>query len=208
MGYISLRPAKGRRCFSSGVIEGVIEETCARIGDAELRWVFGNCFPNTLDTTVTFGEEEGGADTFIITGDIDAMWLRDSTNQVWPYLRFSKECPKLRALVRGLIWRQATCVLRDPYANAFYRTEERISQWKSDRTKMLPGVHERKYELDSLASVLRLAAGYFEATGDSTPFDGHFLASVDAILKTIQAEQAGTPEQIHPAYSFAARGGM
>ena len=135
------------------------------------------------------------------------MWLRDSTNQVWPYLPFAKRCPKLRLLLHGLIRRQATCILRDPYANAFYRTPDKISQWKSDHTTMLPGVHERKYELDSLASVLRLAVGYYEATQDPAPFNAHFLSSLDLILNTIQAEQAGTPEQIHPTYSFARSGG-
>ncbi len=207
----SNRPPAEKRTFTSPVIERVIAETRAQIADPELAWLFENCFPSTLDTTVTFTEnassENGGSgrgeDTFIITGDIDAMWLRDSTNQVWPYLAFAKECPKLRALFRGLIARQARCVLLDPYANAFYRDATRESQWKSDHTTMLPGVHERKYELDSLASVLRLATGYFEATADPTPFDAAILAALTKILDTIQNEQAGTPEQINPHYSFA-----
>ncbi len=201
----SLRPPVVDRSFTSPVIEQVIADTCAKIANPELAWLFANCFPNTLDTTITFtpNDPHNHPDTFVITGDIDAMWLRDSTNQVWPYLPFAKDCPKLRALLHGLIRRQATCILRDPYANAFYRTADKISQWKSDHTTMLPGVHERKYELDSLASVLRLAAGYYEATHDAAPFDTHFLFSLRVILDTIQAEQAGTPEQIQPRYSFA-----
>ncbi len=184
-------------------------ETAGQIADPDLAWLFSNCFPNTLDTTVTHSGGDGAADsanredTFIITGDIDAMWLRDSTNQVWPYLPYAKECAKLRALFRGLIRRQARCVLLDPYANAFYKTPDRISEFKSDHTEMKPGVHERKYELDSLASVLRLATGYFETTGDATAFDTDFYAALDRIFQTITDEQAGTPEQIHPYYSFA-----
>lgn len=196
------RPPAEKRTFTSPVIENVIAETRSKIADPELAWLFENCFPNTLDTTVTF-TPNGGEDTFIITGDIDAMWLRDSTNQVWPYLPFAKECPKLRAMLRGLILRQAQCALLDPYANAFYRDATRESQWKSDHTDMKPGVHERKYELDSLASVLRLAAGYFDATGDATVIDDTFAAAITKILETITNEQAGTPEQIHPHYSFA-----
>ena len=164
--------------------------------------MFGNCFPNTLDTTVDFNMVDGRPDTYIITGDIDAMWLRDSTNQVWPYVSLAKDDPAIRDLIRGLMRRQARCVLLDPYANAFYRTPDKVSQWKSDHTAMKPGVHERKYELDSLASVLRLAAGYHEATGDATPFDEQFRAAIRRIIQTIRDEQAGTPEQIHPHYNF------
>ncbi|MGN6368545.1 MAG: glycoside hydrolase family 125 protein [Phycisphaerae bacterium] len=205
MTFISQRPPLEKRTFTSPVIEQVITDTCAKIADPELAWLFQNCFPNTLDTTISHTEDNGSGkpDTFIITGDIDAMWLRDSTNQVWPYLPFAKHCPKLRALLRGLIHRQAKCVLLDPYANAFYRDPSRISPWKSDHTTMKPGVHERKYELDSLAAVLRLAAGYFEATQDATPFDDEFLQSLQLILDTITHEQLGSSEQPYPLhYSF------
>ncbi len=205
MEFISQRPPVEKRLFISPVIEEQIARIARRIADPELAWLFTNCFPNTLDTTVQFTEDRGDGkpDTFVITGDIDAMWLRDSTNQVWPYLPFAGDCPKLRAMLCGLIHRQARCVLLDPYANAFYRDASRISPWKSDQTEMKPGVHERKYELDSLASVLRLATGYFEATGDRTPFDEEFLRAVRLIVETIRYEQAGTAEQVHPRYSFA-----
>ena len=207
MNYISNRPPAEKRCFTSPVIERVISETAAKIADPELAWLFSNCLPNTLDTTITFTPDDGTGhpDTFVITGDIDAMWLRDSTNQVWPYLPFAKECPKLHTarLLHGLIRRQAKCVLIDPYANAFYRTPDKISQWNSDHTLMKPGVHERKYELDSLAAVLRLAAGYHEATQDPAPFDDLFLESLTLILDTIQHEQLGSNEQPYPLhYSF------
>ena len=206
--FDSRRPPLEKRTFTSPVIERVISETAARIADPELAWLFSNCLPNTLDTTITFTPDDGtggggNPDTFVITGDIDAMWLRDSTNQVWPYIPFAKECPKLRALLHGLIRRQAKCVLLDPYANAFYRDPERQSPWKSDHTLMKPGIHERKYELDSLAAVLRLAAGYYEATHDPTPFDDLFLESLTLILDTITHEQLGSNEQPYPLhYSF------
>src|ERR1051325_200475 len=148
MTFTSQRPGPDKRCFTSPVIETVIAGTCAKIKDPELAWLFANCLPNTLDTTVTFvpaaQSDDGKPDTFIITGDIDAMWLRDSTNQVWPYVQFANRCPKLKAMLRGLIHRQAQCVLLDPYANAFYQDCTRESQWKHDHTTMKCGVHERK----------------------------------------------------------------
>jgi meiotically up-regulated gene 157 (Mug157) protein len=61
------------------------------VADKELGWLFENCFPNTLDTTVTHAMTNGKPDTYVITGDIDAMWMRDSSAQVWPYLQFANE---------------------------------------------------------------------------------------------------------------------
>ncbi len=104
----------------------------------------------------------GGPDTYVITGDIDAMWLRDSSAQVWPYLPLTKEDESLRQLIAGVINRQTRCVLLDPYANAFYKDETKISDWKSDLTDMKPGVHERKWEIDSLCYTIRLALRLLE----------------------------------------------
>ena len=76
--------------------------------------MFENCYPNTIDTTVDYEIIDGKPDTFIITGDIDAMWLRDSTAQVWPYLPLVKKDVKIKNLIKGLINRQAKCVIRIP----------------------------------------------------------------------------------------------
>ena len=85
------RPAPGARRFTSPAVEAAIARVGARIADPKLRLMFGNCLPNTLDTTVFPGSYEGHPDTFVITGDIDAMWLRDSSAQVWPYLPFARD---------------------------------------------------------------------------------------------------------------------
>ncbi|MBV9866270.1 MAG: glycoside hydrolase family 125 protein [Abitibacteriaceae bacterium] len=200
--FTSCRPPVKNRCFSSPVIEDVIERVAGSIHDQELAWLFANCFPNTLDTTVTLGkDEQGRPDTFVITGDIDAMWLRDSTNQVWPYLPFVTEDPALKTLIEGVIHRQVQCVLLDPYANAFYR-EPTLGHWQSDITTMKPGVHERKYELDSLCAVLRLSYGYYAVAQDITCFDADWVRAVELILATIRNGQAGTGEQVEPPYTF------
>ena len=121
--------------------------------------MFEKCFPNTLDTTLFFDGQSSLPDTFIITGDIDAMWLRDSSSQVWPYLRFAKQDPRLQAMLQGVVRRQAKSILIDPYANAFMRTTEdpALSWARKDDTTMIPGVAERKWEVDSLCHVVRLA---------------------------------------------------
>lgn len=200
--FQSQRPVAAERCFSSSAIEDAIQNVSATVRDPEIAWLFANCFPNTLDTTVTASEDaQGRPDTFVITGDIDAMWLRDSTNQVWPYLRFASRDAPLQTLLRGVIHRQVACVLLDPYANAFYRTPV-AGHWQSDHTEMKPGVHERKYELDSLCAVLRLSHGYFQATRDTTPFDADWLRAVELIVETMRVQQAGTGELDELPYRF------
>lgn len=94
--YIDQRPDLKDRCFKSKAVENKIKEVVAYIQDEELAWLFSNCYPNTLDTTVFFEEKDGEPDSYVITGDIDAMWLRDSTAQVWPYLPLINEDQKLK----------------------------------------------------------------------------------------------------------------
>ena len=82
--FKSNRPLPENRTFSSEAVEEIIIKVKQGIRNPELSWLFENCFPNTLDTTVDFEIKDGKPDAFIITGDIDAMWLRDSTAQIWP----------------------------------------------------------------------------------------------------------------------------
>ena len=188
-GYESRRPETAARLFVSEAVEKKIEQTAAQISDPKLCWMFRNCFPNTLDTTVHYGKDENGEDdTFIFTGDIAAMWLRDSAAQVWPYLALAAEDSQLQAMIRGLILRQFKCILLDPYANAFYR-DAVTGEWASDFTVMLPGVHERKWEIDSLCYPIRLAYAYWKATGDDSVFDERWLSVVDAVLQTFREQQ-------------------
>lgn len=187
--FKSRRPKKEERNFVSQEVERIIAEVKPQIKDKELAWLFENCFPNTLDTTIDFEIIDGKPDTFVITGDIDAMWLRDSTAQVWPYMPLIRKDEKLKNLVKGLINRQVKCVLLDPYANAFYKDKTKISEWKSDKTQMLPGVHERKWEIDSLCYVIRLANEYYQITGDSSIFNSDWDNAMHLIVQTLKTEQ-------------------
>jgi meiotically up-regulated gene 157 (Mug157) protein len=190
--YKSLRPQPSKRNFKSKAIDEAIAEFKAKVNNKELCWLFENCFPNTLDTTVFYDEPNGVPDTYVITGDINAMWLRDSSAQVWPYLTFIKNDEKLQRLVAGVIHRQAHCIIKDPYANAFYKDDNKVSEWKSDHTDMKPGIHERKWEIDSLCYPIRLAHRYWEITGDKIPFDQTWKQSIELILNTFTAQQRKT----------------
>jgi hypothetical protein len=181
------RPAPAQRCFRSDAVEGEIARIAA-LAEPELAWLFGNCFPNTLDTTVRHGERDGGPDTFVITGDIDAMWLRDSTAQVWPYLPLCRRDAALARLVAGVVRRQAALVRIDPYANAF-NDGPTGRGWQRDQTAMKPELHERKWEIDSLCYVVRLAHGYWRATDDASCFDGPWCDAMLRIMDTLQAQQ-------------------
>jgi meiotically up-regulated gene 157 (Mug157) protein len=187
--FVSKRPPLSERKFTSEAVEAAIAKVKKQIADPELAWLFENCFPNTLDTTVDFEIIDGKPDTYVITGDIDAMWLRDSTAQVWPYLPLIKDDKHLQQLIAGVINRQVKCIHLDPYANAFYKDPNKISEWKSDLTKMKPGIHERKWEIDSLCYPVRLAHQYWKDTGDTTPFDKQWEESIALILKTFTEQQ-------------------
>ncbi len=186
--FSSRRPPAPQRKFTSEAVEAKIAEVAKTIADPELAWLFENCFPNTLDTTVRTGTIEGKPDTFVITGDIPAMWLRDSTAQVWPYLPLAKEDPKLKTLLAGVIHRQARCIRIDPYANAF-NFGPTGSEWAKDHTRMKPELHERKWEIDSLCYPVRLAHGYWKTTGDASIFDDDWQAAVALIVQTFRAQQ-------------------
>ena len=159
-----------KRKFRSQAVDAAIEEFQSKVGNKELAWLFGNCFPNTLDTTVDFQMLDGRPDTYVITGDIDAMWLRDSSAQVYPYLHFIKQDEPLKQLIAGVINRQTRCILKDPYANAFYKEDTKVGEWSTDLTDMQPGIHERKWEIDSLCYPIRLAHEYWKTCGDSAPW--------------------------------------
>ena len=184
------RPAPEKRCFRSEAVEKQIVDLKDKLTavDPKLYWMFANCFPNTLDTTVRYSKKEGDDDTFVITGDIDAMWLRDSAAQVWPYLRYVGMDEPLRRLIRGVIRRQFSCILIDPYANAF-NDGPKGSHWQSDETEMKPELHERKYEIDSLCYPVRLAYAYWKKTGDATIFDEKWLKAVRSIISVFKDQQ-------------------
>jgi uncharacterized protein len=190
--FTSRRPPPGKRLFTSPAVERQIARVKSAIRDPKLAWLFENCYPNTLDTTVHIDTLDGRLDTFIVTGDIDAMWLRDSSAQVWPYLPLAARDEALRRMYRGLIRRHALCISIDPYANAFLADPRGATPlvWaRHDRTDMKPGVAERKWEIDSLCWPIRLAHGYWQATGDLAPFDDEWRAAMRAVPETFRQQQ-------------------
>lgn len=186
------RPGPAKRRFRSKSVDAAVarmHKLLDRSGHAsKLATLFDNCYPNTLDTTVFVDTLGGRPDTFVITGDIDAMWLRDSAAQVEPYLRFAAEDAPLRQVIAGVINRQTKCVLIDPYANAFNRGPTG-SHWASDKTEMKPELHERKFEVDSLCYTIRLAHGFWKATGDTSCFDADWQRATRLIVDTFRVMQ-------------------
>ena len=186
--FVCKRPPLGSRNFTSKAVEATILSIKQQIRDPKLAWMFENCFPNTLDTTVEQGTLNGKPDTFVITGDIHAMWLRDSTAQVWPYLPLVNDDADLKKLIAGVIHRQTYSILLDPYANAFNKNKEG-GEWMSDFTDMKPELHERKWEIDSLCYTVRLAHEYWKKTGDTTVFDQDWRQAAGLIYTTFTEQQ-------------------
>lgn len=182
------RPALSARKFTSEAVEKKIAAVKSRIKDQKLAWMFENCYPNTLDTTCEHKMKDGKPDTFVITGDIHAMWLRDSSAQVYPYVVLAKEDKKLQTMLEGVIRRQTDCILIDPYANGFNEGPTG-SEWESDHTDMKKELHERKWEIDSLCYPIRLAYHYWKETGDTTPFDDKWVKAIETIYSTFIEQQ-------------------
>ena len=186
--YICQRPKEKDRLFKSDAVEKKIKEIKSMLKNPYLAWMFENCFPNTLDTTVHFRKLNGKPDTFVYTGDIHAMWLRDSGAQVWPYVQLANNDPKLKEMLEGVIRRQFLCINIDPYANAF-NDGPVGGHWQSDLTDMKMELHERKWEIDSLCYPIRLAYHYWQVTGDASIFDEVWLEAIGNVLKTFKEQQ-------------------
>lgn len=189
--YVSRRPPVSERRFVSEAVEREIERVCAALTNEKLKWMFRNCYPNTLDTTVRYRESaDGQPDTYIYTGDIAAMWLRDSGAQVWPYVHLAAEDEPLRRMIAGVIRRQFRLINIDPYANAFNDgpTGEGVDT-DYPGNEQSPWVFERKWEIDSHCYPIRLAAEYLRVTGDESVFDDEWLRAVRNMLRTFGEQQ-------------------
>ena len=195
--YSSNRPKEKQRLFRSTAVEKEIARVQKLLKNRKLSWMFANCFPNTLDTTVHFRKgSDGKPDTFVYTGDIHAMWLRDSGAQVWPYVQLANNDPKLKEMLAGVILRQFKCINIDPYANAYNDGALPDGHWMSDLTDMKPELHERKWEIDSLCYPLRLAYHYWQVTGDTSVFGAEWLEAIRNIYTTFcqqQRKEGGGP---------------
>ncbi|TDE92838.1 glycoside hydrolase family 125 protein [Occultella glacieicola] len=131
---------------------------------------------------------EPGTDVFVLTGDIPAMWLRDSAAQVRPYLPLAAEDPGLADVLVSLVRRQVRSILLDPYANAFNARPDGAGH-RDDDTEMDRGVWERKYEVDSLCFPLQLAHQVWRFTGRTDHLDTEFARAADLIIETWRVEQ-------------------
>ena len=156
-----------------------------RATDDKIAVMFARALTSTLETTV---HREPDGTTFVITGDIPAMWLRDSTAQLGPYLLLLADAPELLDLIIGLLRRQFQYIRHDPYANAFNR-EANGNAYRADDLDADPWVWERKYEIDSLAFPVLLAHRVWRQTGSTAFADETFRAALEAIVDTLRTEQ-------------------
>lgn len=193
-------------------MEKVIEDLTTKMVDKDLARIFENAFPNTLDTTVSWhvdglekkSEKEPeyvdgqweGAQSFIVTGDINAEWLRDSTNQLAQYQGLARKEKALEKLILGAINTQAEFVIESPYCNAFqppspsYQPSNGNGQADDVHPAYEPSkVFECKYELDSLAHFLALGTTFYKNTGSKAFLTKRWYLALEAVLEVLE-EQA------------------
>lgn len=167
-------------------IERILQDVKEKLeGEPKLYEMFKNCYTNTLNNTVKRLED---GTTYVITGDIPAMWLRDSAAQLRPYLVAAKEDEEIADILVGLVKRQFLYINIDPYANAF-NEEANGNCWEKDETEMNDWIWERKYEVDSLCYPIQFAYLIWKNTGRADQFDNSFRSGVRKILKVFQTEQ-------------------
>ncbi|WP_322923235.1 glycoside hydrolase family 125 protein [Paenibacillus campi] len=168
-------------------VKAVLEEAECRLQHRpRLAQQFRNCFPNTLETTTKL---LGDGTTFVITGDIPALWLRDSVEQLMHYVPLCRDDESLQRIISGLIRRHLFYLSIDPYANAFNETANDWHWDPADETEMGAWVWERKFELDSLCFTVRLAYHYWKTSGKTDIFDGGFKQGLRTIYELWRTEQ-------------------
>lgn len=155
-----------------------------RTGSEKIAAILERALANTLDTTLQSSDQG----IFVITGDIPAMWLRDSACQMRPYLLFCQQHPELQRMISGVIEQQMYFITQDPYANAFNRSPDG-SGHQQDLTEMQPQIWERKYEIDSLCYPLQLAWLFWKITGVTHHFSNTFTQACTLILELWETEQ-------------------
>lgn len=178
----------------------------------------GQPFVNIAQTPITIKPQQAVSNysTFIVTGDINAMWLRDSYRQVSPYIRICKGDTALQNLLLGLIATQAEQITQFPYCNAFHPPRRSELPFDSDsniKDRVHPKVDhnvvfECKYELDSLASFFALSSEYFATTQDSSFVTDMWVDAVRTVLRVIKEQSQATYSNdgqgsaTAPLYSF------
>ncbi|CCE86422.1 Piso0_004911 [Millerozyma farinosa CBS 7064] len=203
--YPYMRPAPKCRTFTSKAVETIIEDLKSKVEDEDLGRLIENCLPNTLDTTILWHRPSSKSNSpsdpqsFVVTGDIHAEWLRDAARQLSVYQPFVKYDDKLRDLIKGAINTQAFYINQSPYCNAFHPPPgSGVKRGDSAKDKVLPPVNWRyvfecKYELDSLASFLTLSNEYYANSGHDTSFiNDAWLSAYKRVLVVLQRESSPT----------------
>lgn len=196
------RPDEQCRTFTSPLVEVVIKTFNEKIEDPDLARLFENCFPNTLDTTIRWHQDKTDTDvpqTFVVTGDITAEWLRDAQRQLSLYQPLAVRDDRLKSLLLGAIHTQAKFVNKAPYCNAFNPPENSGIQAEDNRQNdiVFPPFDERhvfecKYELDSVASFMSLANEYYTATSDTSFVTDEWKQAIKNLLQVIEEQSLAT----------------
>jgi len=200
------------------MVEKIIEDITDKMVDKDMARLFENAFPNTLDTTIrwhvdgttkhtelkarTTTKDTGkwdGPQSFVVTGDINAEWLRDSTNQLLQYQPLAKSDEKIYNLILGAINTQAEYVIESPYCNAFQPpAPSKLSASQNGQEDYVHPTYEPsfvfecKYELDSLAHFLTLGNTFYNHTKSTDFLTPRWYKALDTLLTVLDQQSQST----------------
>lgn len=165
----------------------IIAQKLRNLGRPGLAELYEHCYRSTIDTTV---RQMDDGTIFLVTGDIPAMWLRDSSAQVRHYLRWAACNNTAAQLIEKLLQRQFAYIGIDAYANAF-NPAPNAACYEKDQTNIehSPWVWERKYEIDSLCYPFHLTYDFWKETGKTTWNNDTFQIAVHKTLDVWRTEQ-------------------
>lgn len=178
--------------------EWIMQASETKMMNSKLAAMFNNTY--TFTATRTWSLMEDGT-VFVHTGDIKQMWLRDSSQQMRPYLPLAKKSERVSAVFSAVFKRMARFFVEDQYASAFNQEPQpnygqcppTLNCLNCSCINCAPScsnhTYKHNYEMDSFLFVVDLVHQHFKLTGERDALDPVFHDALRKLVKLLKVEQ-------------------